>query len=464
MPRIFPLLLAPALCAALSACGPRPATTPAAEASRPGVVLVLIDTLRADRVFAERNGQPVMPFLAGLAREHHYYPDAISPCSWTKPAMASLFTGVYPDEHGVIHSARIEDPEHPISDKLAESWETIAEHAVAAGCTPWAFQTNPNLAPALGFAQGFAGDHYRFYAGASAADVTRLALEVLPSLPAPFFLYAHYMDPHAPYRPPADLMEALGPLPAYDQALLDDDVRFMDYYLDQVYTAIGLQPAHTIPDLSPQGKEAVRHRYDLECLAADRAVATLITTIKASHPDTIFVILSDHGEEFWERGGMGHGTTLHREQVQVPLIIVGPPLAEPPSMGPISTIAVYGYLLQQLAGVPATRVTDLPVLAYTQGPWPGLGIEQRAIFQDGYVLIEDIARMRTALYHPNTDPDERSDRTATNADRVAQLQTLLEKRAQSVATAAPETVTLTEGDIEALDAVGYLGTPAKTTP
>lgn len=442
----------------LAACNAQQATDAVpATAAGPSVALIVIDTLRADRVRAVRNGQLVMPFLAKLSSQGIYYPNAISPSSWTKPAMASLFTGVYPNAHGVIHSARTEDPDNPTSDMLAASWETLAEHFEAAGYKTWGFQTNANLTRPLGFAQGFAGDCYAFHNGAPARQVTDAALAALPDLVAPFFLYAHYMDPHAPYRPAPDVEGALGPMPALpdeDRALLDDDERFMAYYLDQVKTAIGLQPAPTLPDLSEAGKEAVKHRYDLECHATDRAVERLVTRIQTLHPETIIIILSDHGEEFWERGGMGHGTTLHAEQVRVPLIIVEPDQRGEIQDETVSTLIILEYLASRL-GLPL-KTAPGPVLSYTRGPWPQLGIDQRSIVQGDYLLIDDRARQRTALYNLRLDPVEQENLAEVQSAEAAHLRGLLGHYLDAAPSAPAATAPLSESDIEALEAVGYL--------
>ena len=440
----------------LSACGSQQPPD-AAPAAHPNVALILIDTLRADRVRAVRNGQLVMPFLAQLSSQGIYYPNAISPSSWTKPAMASLFTGVYPNAHGVIHSARTEDPDHPTSDILAASWDTLAEHFAAAGYTTWGFQTNANLTRPLGFAQGFAGGCYTFHNGAPARQVTDAALMALPDLAAPFFLYAHYMDPHAPYRPAPEIEGALGPMPALpdaDRALLDDDERFMAYYLDQVKTAIGLQPAPTLPDLTEAGKEAVRHRYDLECHATDRAVERLVTRIQTQHPETIIIILSDHGEEFWERGGMGHGTTLHAEQVRVPLMIVEPDQRGEIRDESVSTLIILEYLAGRL-GLPL-KTAPGPVLSYTRGPWPQLGIDQRSIVQGDYLLIDDRARQRTTLYNLRLDPVEQEDLAEVQSAEADHLRGLLGHYLDAAPVAPADTAPLSESDIEALEAVGYL--------
>ncbi len=454
------ILLIGGLLLFVTGCGevPKLAAPPSA---RPNIVLIVMDTLRADRIDARRNGKPVMPFLTRMAEEGDNYRNAISPSSWTKPALASVLTGIYSNRHGVRHSARIEDPEHPTSDVLGESWTTLAEWLVAQGYTPWAFQTNANLTRALGFAQGYDERQYHFSNGAPAHEVTRAALESFPQLPAPFFLYAHYMDPHAPYRPTPELAEALGAEPVMsdeERAILDDDGRFMDYYLDQVKTAIGLQSAHTLPDLSNGAQEAVRHRYDLECLAMDQAIEKLVTGIRATHPDTVFVFLSDHGEEFWERGGMGHGVTLFQEQVRVPLIVVD---GETPGIvreEMVSTMVILPWLAQRLGVAPLdswNRDDTGVVFSETWGPWPSLRVHQSAVFREGHSLIRNHGTNKTELFSIERDPEEWADISVSEQERAVSMGKALDAYlAESVASDSA-TVPLAPEEVEVLEAIGY---------
>ncbi len=441
-------------------CGEAPKLA-APPSARPNIVLIVMDTLRADRIDARRNGKLVMPFLSRMAEEGDYYRNAISPSSWTKPALASVLTGVYSNRHGVRHSARIEDPEHPTSDVLSDSWTTLAEWLGAQGYTPWAFQTNANLTRALGFAQGYEERQYHFSNGAPGSEVTRAALESFPQLPAPFFLYAHYMDPHAPYRPTPELAEALGAEPVMsdaDRAILDDDGRFMDYYLDQVKTAIGLQSAHTLPDLSNGAKEAVRHRYDLECLAMDQAIEELVTAIRDKHPDTVFVFLSDHGEEFWERGGLGHGVTLFQEQVRVPLVVVDGETPGKVHEELASSMVLLPWLAKRLGVAPLdawSRDDNGAVFSETWGPWPSLAVHQSAVFREGYSLIRNHGTNKSELFGLERDPEEWADVSVSEQERAVSMGKVLDAYLAESVAADSATVPLAPEEVEVLEAIGY---------
>ncbi|HEO71714.1 MAG TPA: hypothetical protein ENN80_10675, partial [Candidatus Hydrogenedentes bacterium] len=166
------------------------------------VVLVVIDTLRADRIHAERNGIPVMPKLAAFAAETIEFSSALSQESWTKPSMVSIFTALYPSTHRVqfgIQRKMIEG-QALVAEGVPDGLEMMATYFKKAGYHTVGVQTNHQLKGEHGFNQGF--DSYRLDRTALAADVTDQAIEQLTHLRAPFFLYAHYLDPHLPYEPP----------------------------------------------------------------------------------------------------------------------------------------------------------------------------------------------------------------------------------------------------------------------
>ncbi len=429
----------------------------------PNVVLVVMDTLRADRLDATRNGKAVMPFLSRMAASGTAYRHAISPSSWTKPTMASLFTGLSPEAHGVIYSARQEDPAHPTSDRLSESHVTLAEQLQARGYRTWGYQTNANLTAALGFAQGFVAGDYHFANGAPASQVTALSLAAATEFAAPFFLYAHYMEPHAPYHVPEGLAHALGPQPemtAYDREVLGDDGRFMAYYMDQVQTALGLQPAPTLPDLSPEGKEGVHHRYDLECLAMDQAIEGLVTGIQSVYPNTVFLFVSDHGEEFWERGGMGHGTTLFQEQVHVPYFWVGPRVPQQEIKTTVSTQLLGQQLLDYLDGKADWEkpVSSATVYSFSRGPWPALGVQVEGVYRDGYSYLVDRRTETTSLFNLERDPKEAQDLATIAPERVRAFADLLEEH-RTLDGGAVDGAPLSEADRERLEALGYVDNP-----
>lgn len=176
--------------------------------SQPGIVLITVDTLRADALDLsprDPGGEPgSTPALARLASEGTVFERAVAPMSLTRPAHFSIFTGRYPREHGVVNN----------QISLPESEATVAEHLQAAGYATAAFVAVNLLGPGSGAEQGF--DVFEAPSSQLEWPASRVVAEAegwLDGLAAdqPFFLWVHLFDPHQPYDPPADLRASLEP-------------------------------------------------------------------------------------------------------------------------------------------------------------------------------------------------------------------------------------------------------------
>ena len=125
--------------------------SPQADADAPDVVLVIIDTLRADRMGFAGHSRPTTPHLDAFTAQATWFSRAYAASSWTLPSTATLFTGVLPSEHRVVHDYR--DPE--LFGSLEDRFETLAEHLRSAGYRTAGVVGGPALVPELGVAQGF---------------------------------------------------------------------------------------------------------------------------------------------------------------------------------------------------------------------------------------------------------------------------------------------------------------------
>lgn len=387
------------------------------KASGPNVVFILVDTLRTDRFLGQRNGQPIMPKLNALAAQGRQFTEAISPSSHTRTTMASLITGQYVDTHGVYYGAVSAANGGKTAQVVPEGWTTMAETLRDAGYATWAFVTNGNAHASAGYAQGFQPEDYVYESAAIAERVTASALSQVEKLSSPFYLYLHYIDPHAPYFPPDRYKETFGPLPEVsdtDRATLAED-RQIPYLLVHDDLLFGKQAAESFPPLSEAGKETMRIWYDAECRYIDDEVSRLIESIRARHPDTIFIFTSDHGEEFWEHGGMGHGFSLYQEQVHVPLFLLGPGIAPETRDIPTGNIGIYRTLVARLGlTTPAQPKGDnllgdtFEQRAYTRtkGPSTDLAVDLLAIIDGQAKGIHDGVAQSTAVYDLANDPAE----------------------------------------------------------
>jgi len=440
------------------------------EPVRPNVVFLLLDTLRADRLNGTRNGIPITPFLSEYAKGGTNYTRAISPCSWTKPTMASLFTVTYPDTHHVQFSLEPGEKDTK-SDVLSAGFETLAEYFATAGYDTWGYQTNGNVTPYFGFSQGFAEGHYLMLGLAPAKKVTTDILNNLGNLKPPFMLFAQYTDPHLPYTPPDEYREIFGasPQPSADEAkiIASDNETFLKYFYDDLNTWLGRQQARTMPALGLDAKESIRYRYDAECRSMDDQLAKLVRSIESLYPNTIVVIVSDHGEEFWERGTIGHGHTLYQELVHVPLILRGPGIAPGVVEATVNTMGILPTLAK-LTGLPVReqwQVPDLPtqvqegkpVYTWTRASHRGDNVHAEAVLDGKDKFIEDLAHKKTELFDLMADPTEQknlhpqaiSDKLAQSMERHRVVTVEDGKKVTSTS------ATLTEDQKQQLERLGY---------
>jgi arylsulfatase len=279
------------------------------ETRQPSVILVCIDTLRADALGVYDEGRETSPHLDAVAREAVVFDNAYSVASWTKPAVPSLLTGFYPSEHGVFETARTH------VDRLPESVVTLAESLQDVGYRTAAFVENVHLQRRhSGLDQGFGT--YEEEAGAAPKIIARFFDWLDTSSGEPFFAYLHLLDPHWPYTPRAlDAPEVLSA--ALRERAIHWDLRGPRWWLVRDAARGGRL------SLDPPDVEALRALYDMEVGEIDAALGRMIELLVARGilDRAVFVVTADHGEGFYEHRRLDHGYGPYEELVRVPLII-----------------------------------------------------------------------------------------------------------------------------------------------
>lgn len=348
------LLLQPLWLAACSA-DPDP-SVPRSFGLRPDIVLVVVDSLRADHLGVYGNARPTSPNLDALAEAGGWFRRAYAHSGWTLPSLASLLTGQLPHQHRVGRDPFRSDR----FGRLPADAETLAELLRLAGYRCGAVVNNTFLAPAFGLQQGFEG-HYD-YRGASrwearsAETSVDAALEWFREQAPPRFLLLHLMEPHLSYDPPESVRHRFTGrgAPPLELPFVPDEL------FDQLRSGAAA--------LGDDELDYVRKLYDEEILATDRALGRFFESLAGpthEEGDLLLVVTSDHGEEFFDHGGFGHGHTLYSELTRVPLIARGPGVPR----GAIDTIVQHVDLflgILAVAGVappPGARGVDLFALA-----------------------------------------------------------------------------------------------------
>jgi arylsulfatase A-like enzyme len=273
------------------------------------VVVVMIDTLRADRLGLHPRGQATSPFIDELAERSVNFENATSTAPQTVPSVLSLLSSAYPSRHGNHYFHKTSSfrlPERKTLPQVPDELPLMGELFQARGYRTGAVVTNPWLQAKWGFDRGF--DQYEFINRARGPVVNETGLRMIDgwNRQRPFLLYLHYMDVHFP-RLPLDPFK-------------------------EVFTA-GLPGKnvygnHGFPDLTDEDRIYSIAAYDACVRSMDEVLRELMQALEERGLDdsTLVVVVSDHGDEFGEHGGLGHGRTLYQEMLDVPLMFVHPKL------------------------------------------------------------------------------------------------------------------------------------------
>ena len=283
---------------------PRP--DPAERHPAKNVVLLLIDTMRADHLQPFNAATRVRaPSIARIAQEGTIFTSAQSPENWTKPATASILTGLWP----MTHRAKTDEARLPAAATLLSEMLKEADFATAS------FIANGFVSDRFGFNQGW--DVYHNYIRdnrpTEAEAVFRDAGDWIEQHKSErFFAYVHTIDPHVPYDPPAQYLRMYDGREYLGQVLPRQTA-------DLLERAKRNPPAVVFDESDRRRLEAL---YDGEVSYHDHHLGEFIDRLDRLHvlADTLFVVVADHGEEFADHGSWGHGHTMYQELLHVPLM------------------------------------------------------------------------------------------------------------------------------------------------
>src|SRR5262245_19165573 len=394
------------------------------------IVLVSIDTLRADHVGAYGASAAETPALDALAREGGRFETAISPAPLTLPSHTTLLTGSDPPRHGVRHNGLF---------RLPADVTPLAEHLRGQGFATAAFVSAFVLDGRFGLDRGFDvyDDRLGLHSLAISGPATRrgdrtmdAALAWLRDAPERFFLWVHLYDPHAPYDPPA-----------------------------------------------PYSERHTGHPYDGEIAFADAQLARLRTAVAERWPrGTLWVVTADHGESLGEHREDTHSYGVYDATQHVPLIVAGPGVPNGTVVRGIAALDDVAPTALELAGLPplpGANGTSLAAALRGQGESPRAEAWVETLATQLDMGWSPLLGVRTArheyvrapepeLYDLAADPHELTNLAGSQPDRVAELDRLVAERA-----AGRPAVPNFEPDAEErarLEALGYLLKGPSATP
>ena len=269
--------------------GPRSSTIP--DAKDLNVVVLLLDTLRADHLPFYGYKTDTAPFLNTLVDKGVLFERTLSSAGSTAPAVASIMTSYYPVQHGVItgflitHHLQKDNPEIELN-KLPSGLTTMAEAFKAGGYKTYLLSDNINISDEMGFAQGF--DKHKTFNDKGSDKVNRTLRAWAPQIKngGRYFMWVQYMEPHLPYLQHRPWFKATGGKRTDTVAAYDSEISYLDKRLREAFDLFGWKE------------------------------------------NALVIVIADHGEEFWDHGLLGHGNALYRETINVPWLIYHPRLAQ----------------------------------------------------------------------------------------------------------------------------------------
>ena len=422
---------------------------------RPNILLITIDTVRADCTSLHGYGRSTTPFLEELAEAGVRFDRAYSTSSWTVPSIASLMTSLAPAAHGVTRGFVQEDA-IVNQQVLAGDHVLLAETLRDAGYRTVAVTSNGHLTAEFGFGQGF--DRYVNVGFASALDIRRELKPVFDELrdASPWFLWVHFFDPHAPYEARSATREYLSNEGELDLELIDVLQRIMER--DDL-AALVMQPGD-------RTHRYISALYDSEIRFVDDQIREIVEELPLGEGDMV-VVTSDHGEEFSDHGDCWHGHSLYDETIRVPLVLRLPDNAHSGTVvgHPVSLIDVMPTILDVLD-------LDLPGPAQGQSLLAAIGGEpsrQRpvraslarvgsyeALIEPRFKYIHDLEHGEHALFDIENDPNERTNLLERRADVLAEMRWTLGVALLREPAFGPEAAPLATDHVAELRSLGYV--------
>ncbi len=426
---------------------------------KPNVIVVVIDTLRADHLPFYGYGKDTAPFLNSLAQRGVVFDRAWAPSSWTAPSAASIFTGMYPLQHGVTQGLKLVkniqqnvDPSLKIN-RIPSQIETLPEFMSSLGYRTYGIADNPNITDEEGFQSGF--EFFHTFENDGGEKINGQLAQWAPQIKQDenWFVYLHYMDPHFPYEPRKPWFEAPDGLVVPGP----QELKAMD------------------PEVA---RPVVSAMYDSEIRAADEFIREAFEMIGADE-NTVVLFVADHGEGLYQRDGkLEHGFLLYSELLHVPFLIVHPGTKPARSRVQVN-VSLVDLLptLREILGTPQSPLENGESLVkhYMASEPPANdrtifsmrsrlevfgGQRKRAVIHgnDKFIVTYTKEGEEFELFDIGNDWGELEDRALNEGQRVAELHRLWKQYEEQALNFDGETseLNLSPEQIRALESLGYV--------
>jgi len=446
------------------------------------VILLTIDTLRADALPAYGNTRIETPHLSDLCKRSILFERALSTSPWTRPSILSILTGLPPSIHAATSKA-IE-----IEAVLPDSIPTLATLMDRAGYRTAGIGYNPFLSYSPNTKRGF--QEYYFYplkivesdgtettiepfepegnledareAGTAIND--RSATTVLTELTMnwlsrhakeKFFLWLHYLDPHVPYTPPRECLTRVTSI----QDIPEKGIykTWLARFTNAISTYLGAERRllHDIGTTRDMRTRRILHNallsdrhilqglYEAEVIHIDDAIGEIVARLKALNifDETLIIVTSDHGEEFFDHGKLEHGHSFYQELLHVPLVLKLPGASQPRKVKDrVSTLNILPTILDLCSITPDPGGIPLPssLARFWEDPsspaWSPVLVAESVLYgEPGLAIVfDDMKYIRRgkaggeALFHLATDPAEKTSLVEREPARMKQARRILD--------------------------------------
>lgn len=458
------------------------ASRPLKPANPYNVVLISLDTVRADHLSCYGYQRRTTPHLDELAEDGLRFRNCAATSNWTLPTHASMFTGLYPESHGARFYSPEEigsgyEEEQETEGRLPEKCLTLAEILNTAGYRTGAIVANFGyLGHKFQLDQGF--EHYdatrgqppEWYRKADViTDEATRWLHDQQFQSRPFFLCLNYMDPHHPYNPPPSTMSSLAP----QYTLQDDLVPREESYFREIMVKTSLERK----ELPEGGWEWLTARYDGEIAFMDGEIGRLMDYLRSNdlYDETLIIVTADHGEGLGEHNTLGHCFRMHEPVLAVPLLVKLPLNSETgvrderashvdilpivlDVLGIPSPAELPGRSLNQLKAEPArdvfaTKHFDQKMATYL----PPLNQKQSVLYRGPLKYIEYPAK-EPELFDLLNDPQELVNLAKQKPELVRELASAMKRHQRNCpAVSNYEQAINTESSSDSLKALRELG-------
>lgn len=401
---------------------PLPRSVPSADAERPySVFLITVDCLRPDFLSCYGDSPVETPHIDGLADDGIIFRNAYSTAPWTLPSFGSVMTGLSPLVHGTMESHAI----------LPDTLKTLAEWMQQAGYRTAAvvdnffvremhkgfewYESFPKPSMNAGYSMGARLVYHNLFRKAfqekvTTTDLTDRSIAAIERFKAePLFFWLHYFDPHVPYAPPSRYLPKTIPVPSIGPSFGDTE---------------GVRSGTVVPDW--RERLWIRQLYSLEIKYVDDQLGRLIEWLKENslYEESLIILSSDHGEEFWEHGGFEHGHALYNEVLHVPLVIKLPGSFDPPARKLVEERVSLEQILPtilDIAGIPETpeytglykpflRSLWIPQPVFEAFPIVSTGVlyyeDQISVIHDHHKYIRKLISQEEQVFNLNRDAAE----------------------------------------------------------